>query len=296
MKKLITHDGSFHSDDVFAAAALSLYLKKKGEAFKIIRSRNEKNIKNGNYVFDLGGIYDEKLNRFDHHQINGAGKRKNGLEYSSFGLVWKKFGQKITGREEADFIEQKLVMPIDANDNGLDLSRSNFEGILPYTIDDVVSIFSQTALENLDQDKQFFKALVWAKEILKREIKKSHDRIKIAKIVQNFYKNSPNKKLIVINKPKVSRYEVSNALQDFPEPLFVVYSSSEDWRVLAMRKEKNSFKNRKDFPAIWAGLRDEKLQKVTGVSDSIFCHRGLFLAVAKSKEGAIKLAELALSA
>ena len=226
MKKLITHDGSFHSDDVFAAATLSLYLEKKGEAFKIIRSRNEKNIKNGNYVFDLGGIYDEKLNRFDHHQINGAGKRKNGLEYSSFGLVWKKFGQKITGREEADFIEQKLVMPIDANDNGLDLSRSNFEGILPYTIDDVVSIFSQTALENLDQDKQFFKALVWAKEILKREIKKSHDRIKIAKIVQNFYKNSPNKKLIVINKPKVSRYEVSNALQYFPEPLFVVYSSS----------------------------------------------------------------------
>ena len=63
-----------------------------------------------------------------------------------------------------------------------------------------------------------------------------------------------------------------------------------------MRKEKNSFKNRKDFPTIWAGLRDEKLQKVTGVSDSIFCHRGLFLAVAKSKEGAVKLAKLALSA
>src|SRR3990167_1327152 len=99
MKKLITHDGSFHSDDVFAAAALSLYLKKKGEAFKIIRGRDERIIKNGDYVFDLGGIYDEKSNRFDHHQIGGAGKRENGLEYSSFGLVWKKFGKKIAGRE-----------------------------------------------------------------------------------------------------------------------------------------------------------------------------------------------------
>ena len=39
---------------------------------------------------------------------------------------------------------------------------------------------------------------------------------------------------------------------------------------------------------------DETLQKVTGVEDAVFCHKGLFLAVAKSKEGAIKLAELAL--
>jgi len=42
-------------------------------------------------------------------------------------------------------------------------------------------------------------------------------------------------------------------------------------------------------------LRDKELQKVTGVADAIFCHRSLFLAVVKSKEGAIKLAELTLS-
>ncbi len=43
------------------------------------------------------------------------------------------------------------------------------------------------------------------------------------------------------------------------------------------------------------GLRDEELQKITGVEDAVFCHKGLFLAVSKSKEGAVKLAELALS-
>jgi len=36
------------------------------------------------------------------------------------------------------------------------------------------------------------------------------------------------------------------------------------------------------------------LQKITGVSDAFFCHKGLFLAVTGSKESAIKLAELAL--
>ncbi|MEK7128127.1 MAG: MYG1 family protein [Patescibacteria group bacterium] len=58
--KLVTHDGSFHSDDIFAAATLQIYLEKKGEAFEIIRTRDEEIIKNGDFVFDVGGIYDEK--------------------------------------------------------------------------------------------------------------------------------------------------------------------------------------------------------------------------------------------
>ena len=294
-KKLITHNGSFHSDDIFACATLCLMLGKKDETFEIIRTRNEEITKTGDYVFDLGGIYDEKTNRFDHHQAGGAGKRENNIEYSSFGLVWKKFGMGICGSQKVvDMIDKKLVAPVDAFDNGIDLYKNNFENILPYTIDDVLSIFSPTALEDMDKDEQFLKALVWAKEILKREIKKAGDKIKITKIIQDFYKESPDKKLIVIDKPKVSRYEVWDALQDFPEPLFVVYGDNEDWAVVAMRKERNIFKNRKDFPVSWAGLRDKELQKITGVADSIFCHRNLFLAVAKSKEGAIKLAQIAV--
>jgi uncharacterized UPF0160 family protein len=294
-KKLITHDGSFHADDIFACAALCLMLEKDNEKFKIIRTRDEKIIKNGDYVFDVGGVYDKKTNRFDHHQPGGAGGRDNGIEYSSFGLVWKKFGRKICGSQKvADILDKKLVAPVDAFDNGIDLIENKFENILPYTIDDVLSIFSPTALENINEDRQFLKVLTWAKEILKREIKKTNDKIKITKIIQDFYKKSRDKRLVIIDKPKVSRYEIWDALQDFPEPLFIVYNSINEWRVVAMRLSYNSFANRKDFPNAWAGLRDTELQKVSGVPDSIFCHRGLFLASAKSKEGAIKLAELAL--
>ena len=49
-------------------------------------------------------------------------------------------------------------------------------------------------------------------------------------------------------------------------------------------------------PKEWGGLRDEALQRVTGVSDAVFCHTGLFLCGAKSKEGAITLARKALEA
>ncbi|MDO8639771.1 MAG: MYG1 family protein [bacterium] len=293
--KLVTHDGSFHTDDLFACATLSLVLEKRREQFEIIRTRDQEIINSADYVFDVGGICDPKNNKFDHHQANFKEKRKNSITYSSFGLVWQKFGAEVAGTKEiADFIEQKLVIPIDANDNGIDLYKSNFPDVLPYTLQDVLAIFSPTALEDLEKDEQFIKALVWAKEILIREIKKANDQIEITKIIQSFYKKAEDKRLVVIDEPKVSRYEIWDALQDFSEPLFVVYGDNNDWSVVAMRKEKNSFGNRKDFPSSWAGLKAKELQNITGVSDAVFCHNNLFLAVAKSKEGAIKLAELAL--
>ncbi|KKQ20686.1 MAG: hypothetical protein US33_C0014G0006 [Parcubacteria group bacterium GW2011_GWC1_36_9] len=292
--KLVTHDGSFHADDIFAAATLSIMLSNKGETFEIIRTRDQKIINNADYVFDLGRIYKENLNRFDHHQTGGAGERE-GIPYSSFGLVWKKFGGEITGNKKiTDIIERKLVMPVDVNDNGVDLYKNNFPNIFPYTLQDVFAIFSPTAFEDLDKNKQFMEALAWAKEILQREIKKAKDQIEIAKIIRNFFKKTKDKKLIIIDKPKVSRFEIWDALQDFPEPLFVVYGDKEDWSIVAMRKEKNSFGSRKNFPISWGGLSYKDLQKITGVSNAVFCHRALFMAVAKSKEGAVKLAQLAI--
>lgn len=293
--KLITHDGSFHADDLFATATLSIYLENKGEAYEIIRTRDKETIEKGDYVFDVGGIYDEKNNKFDHHQANFKEKRVNGIIYSSFGLVWRKFGVEISGSKIiADFIENKLVMPVDANDNGIDLYQNNFPDILPYTLQDLLAVFSPTAFENTEKDEQFIKALAWVKEILNREIKRAKDQIEITKIIQNFYNNSVDKRLVIIEKPKVSRYEIGEALQDFPEPLFVVYGDNEDWSVSTLRKDKYSFGNRKDFPAPWAGLKDKELQEMTGVQDAVFCHKNLFLSVAKSKEGAIKLAQIAV--
>ena len=293
--KLITHNGSFHADDIFAAATLSLMLEKRGESFKIIRTRNHEIINKGDYVFDVGGIYDEKTDRFDHHQLDFKEKRENNILYSSFGLVWKKYGKELCGSEKVkEIIDNKLVISIDANDNGVDLCKNNFENILPYTVIDVFSVFSPTALENMEKDTQFLKVFAWAKEILKREVKKANDQIEIKKIIQNFYQSSYDKRLIVIDTLKVSRYEIWDALQEFSEPLFIVYSTADDWRIVAMRSNNNSFKNRKDFPKTWASLRDEEFQKISKVSDAIFCHRGLFLAGVKSKEGAITLAQKAL--
>ena len=62
----------------------------------------------------------------------------------------------------------------------------------------------------------------------------------------------------------------------------------------ALRLGPSAFATRIKFPESWAGKRDKDLAEVSGVSDSVFCHNGRFLAVAKSKEGALALAKLAL--
>ena len=54
------------------------------------------------------------------------------------------------------------------------------------------------------------------------------------------------------------------------------------------------FERKMYFPESWAGKRGEELAKITGVPDAVFCHDNRFLAVTKSKEGAVKLAQLAI--
>ncbi len=295
MKKLVTHNGSFHADDIFACATLSLMLEKEGQEFEIIRTRDEEIIKNGDYVFDVGGIYDGELNRFDHHQKGGAGKRENGIEYSSFGLVWKKFGKELCNTEEVvGIIDNRLVAPIDADDNGFDLVESKHK-ISPYLIQDFFLALRPALREkNADNNEMFLESVRIAKEILTREIIHVEDAIISEQKIEAIYEKTEDKRILILEE----NFHDEDILSKFEEPLFVIYPRAADnlWGIRAVRESSKTFKNRKDFPKNWAGLRDDDLQKVTGVDDAVFCHKGLFLAVAKSKEGAIKLAELALLA
>ncbi len=292
--KLVTHDGSFHADDIFAAVTLSLYLEKKGKRFKIIRTRDEESISTGDYVFDVGGIYDENVNKFDHHQPGGAGERLNGIEYAAFGLVWKKFGVELCGSEKvAGIVEKKLVAPIDAHDNGINLVLNQHE-VTPYSIQNF--FYSKRATWREDDrtdDEAFFECLPVAKEILSREIIQAKDSVIAEEEVIKTYKNTEDKRIIILDKNYLFQYDVEN----FPEPLFVITPSrsiNDKWTVKAVRKDPKTFNNRKDFPKAWAGLKDQELEAVSGVPGAVFCHRNLFLAVAKTREGAIKLAQIAI--
>ncbi len=292
IKKIITHNGSFHADDIFSCAAICILLRKKKEGFKIIRTREEGVIAEGDYVFDVGGTYNENENRFDHHQPGGAGRRENGIEYASFGLVWKKIGEELCdSAEAAKIIEEKLVSPIDAFDNGIDLFEPR-RGVSPYILERVFMAMEPTwREENLDVNTMFLECVKMAEKILQREIVHARDYILAEQSAREIYRKTSDKRIIVLDKDYPAEFTVEN----FPDAFFVIYPRRDGtWGAKTIRLEKDSFRNRKDFPLGWAGLRYEEAARATGVPDAIFCHRSLFMAVAKSKEGAIKLAELAL--
>ncbi len=286
-KILVTHNGTFHADDIFATATLAILLDNK---IKVIRTRDEKIISKADFVYDVGGIDDAKTNHFDHHQIGGAGKRENGVPYASFGLVWKKYGETVCGSiEVAKKIDTKLVQAIDANDNGVNLFNLVGE-TAPYTFQDIIFAYRPSWKEEPDYDKAFFELVILAKKILEREIKKMQDELEARTIVIKAYEKSEDKRIVIID----GSYPWGETLGSFSEPLYVVFPKTNTWRVECVRKEKYSFENRKSLPESWAGKRDKELVEITGIPDATFCHNGRFMAVANSKEGAIALANKAL--
>lgn len=296
-KILVTHNGAFHADDLFATATLSIL--NKGN-IKVVRTRDPKVIESADYVFDVGGIYDPEKNRFDHHQKGGAGSRSNGIPYASFGLVWKKYGEQLCGSKEvADKIDEKIACSIDAIDNGVDISRSLFDGIVPYFADQVFLDYIPTWKEsNKNIDSIFIEQAKKVQALLQREIEIAKADIEGKSIIINAYNDSKDKRIIIINE-NFPRYLYQNTLSSLPEPMYLVFPSghSSVWKIEAIKKSVDTMESRKPFPESWRGVFDaDKLREISGISDIIFCHRGGFLTETLSKEGAIKLAEKALIA
>jgi uncharacterized UPF0160 family protein len=75
---------------------------------------------------------------------------------------------------------------------------------------------------------------------------------------------------------------------------FVVYPTTDSWRCQQVPLQPHSALARQSFPSAWLSLSNQAFQEASGVSDATFCHRAGFLCGAKSKEGALRLAELAL--
>ena len=77
--------------------------------------------------------------------------------------------------------------------------------------------------------------------------------------------------------------------------LFVVHPRDKDWCVTGIRREEEGFALRADLPAAWAGLTNGDLEAASGVQGASFCHHGRFIAAAKSREAALKMAEIAVA-
>jgi len=274
-KTIATHNGNFHADDVFSIAAL----KSIFPSFKLIRTRDLELIAKADIVIDVGGEYDSDADRFDHHQRGGAGERENGIPYSSFGLIWQKYGLEICqdNQDVANAVDAGLVSTIDAIDCGHVKGVS--QGI---SLSQTISMFNPTWQEDSHFDTCFDEAVDFASRVLTRFIA-------VAKAIDS----AQDPRVIVLEKYTPWKRTV-HALSE--EALYMIYpSQTGQWRIQTVPVELGSFEDRKSLPKQWAGLSDNELKEVTGIDDAMFCHNGLFIAGAESFESTMKMASIALN-
>lgn len=306
MKILVTHNGTFHADDVFAVATFLLVksIEKPEEKWQVVRSRDKEMIEKADAVLDTGDVYDPAKLRFDHHQQDGAGVRDNAIPYAAFGLVWKEYGTVICG---GDFfiskqIDDGLVSSLDAHDNGVKLYDELYS-VSPFDLSNYVKVWNHTWREEDEAGEKvednnlaaFLQLVDWAKGLILREITRYKDKNAAFELVKVAYEKSEDKKVVILDR----FYPWQDVILEYPEPMFVIYPVDRGmygkWAAKTVPREKNSFESRVLLPEAWAGKIDLELQKVSGVSDATFCHNARFLAIAGSKEGAIELAKTALN-
>ena len=286
-KTIATHNGNFHADDVFSIAAFKMLLP----SFKLIRTRDLELITKADIVLDVGGVYDADADRFDHHQRGGAGGRENGVPFSSFGLIWQKYGLEICQGNQAvaNAVDAGLVSNIDAIDCG------HVEGVIQgITLSQTIGMFNPTWQEDSHCDVCFDEAVEFAACVLTRFIAAASGGISAKAIVAKAIDDAEDPRVIVLEQYTPWKKTVHTLSE---EALYVVYpSQTGEWRIQTVPVELGSFEDRKSLPKPWAGLSDEELQEVTGIEDAMFCHNGLFIAGAKSFESTMKMASMALQA
>ena len=287
MIKIVTHSGAFHADDVFAVAAFQLLLGK--ENVEVIRTRDDETIATGDYVVDVGGVYEHDKKRYDHHQP-GAPVRDNGIPYAGFGLMWLYYGEEICGSVEvAEAIEEKLCVPIDASDNAVNIWESGKFELAPLEWDDIVKTWRSFDDTEETMDGQFMKVVDIAREYLRRVITKQRLKLEDKARAEKLYKETDDHSIIVSDDPVSRRWFIEKG------DVNVVVHPRDDgsWMAINVEKDKDTYETKVNFPAAWAGLRDKELAEVSGIADALFCHKNLYLFAAGSKESAIAAARLA---
>ncbi|WP_229632113.1 MYG1 family protein [Pseudoduganella violaceinigra] len=307
---IVTHSGKFHADDAWAVAALTV-LHPDAD---IIRTRDPALIDTGDFVVDVGGVWDPAAGRFDHHQKGFGGARQTGVPYASAGLVWREYGARCvstlalahTGHQLTEDKAREIAYGIDADVvQYLDLSDVGAAKSAPggYGLSAVISGYNSNWLDEQRLGYgaaaeafrlvQFRRAMAVLTDVMINAVKYRVGALLALEQVRAGEKLEGGKVLFLRNGALPWSQVVR---KEMPKVLFVISHAIAEQRYMlnTVPASPDSFDARADLPEAWAGLRDAELAAVTGVADAGFCHNGRFIASAKSYEGIRAMASLAL--
>lgn len=287
-----THSGSFHADDVLAAAALRLATP----SVTILRTRDQSQLDAADIIFDVGRVFDPAACRFDHHQPEYNETREDGIPYSSFGLIWRELGAELCGSAAAaSRVDRWMVQGVDAIDCGVTLSKET-PPVIVMSISSAIGSFNPGWQDDTSPDalnEAFERAVTWVTALLQNIIREANG-METARAVVEQGALLESGRLMVLDSD-VPWKELVLGAPEYEQLLYVVSPDAQSrWRVHAVPERAGSFNNRKSLPAAWAGLDGEELDNVAGLQGCVFCHRSRFVAGHMTKDGAIEMARLAL--
>jgi uncharacterized UPF0160 family protein len=275
-------------------------------------------------VVDVGGVYDEGKQRFDHHQRGFTEVFGHGFEtkLSSAGLVYKHFGKEvIANRTQLPLDDEKVttlwlkiykefVEAIDAIDNGI----SQYPTDLAPKYHSRTDLSSRVArlnpawnqpFDSVTLDNQFAKAsALTGEEFVDRMFYYANAwlpaRGLVSAALETSLKVHPSRKIVLFEQflPwKEHLFELESASTSVAtKAIYVIYpdESGGNWRIQAVPVTPESFESRKALPEVWRGLRDEVLNETSGIEGCVFVHASGFIGGNQSREGALQMAITAL--
>lgn len=297
---LVTHSGGFHADELLSSVILTRLFPDAA----LIRSRDEDWISSGQgrIVYDVGRAYDPASGMFDHHQ-RPAPLRPDGQPYSSFGLIWHQFGRDYLRQlsvPEVDLdtvhasFDRGFVLPVDLMDNGaLDPSVAGpLAGLtLPVLLESLKPVWDDPAPDA--EDRAFAAALPLARAFVEAAIARTAGKLRAEAIVHDAIARAGASQVLELPRSMPYRSVIDKAGAE--HLLFVIHPRGADWALNGIRRDANSFAQRADLPAGWAGLTDAALEAASGVSGARFCHNARFIAVADSREAIVQMAKIAVA-
>ncbi|KAF8481208.1 GAMM1 protein [Russula ochroleuca] len=323
LKVIGTHNGTFHCDE-----ALAVYMLRLTKAYRdadVKRTRDPTILDTCDIVVDVGAVYDESKQRFDHHQRGFGEVFGHGFttKLSSAGLIYKHFGREIISNKlqltpddpkvESLWLKlyKEFIEALDGIDNGITQYPNDIQPKYRSRTDlsSRVSWLNPAWNEPFDSqtiDAQFSKASQLAgEEFLGRLNYYSRSWLPAHDLVLDGLSRrvsvDPSGRIILFNlfipwKEHLFELEVELAVPAHAQPLYTIYpdEGSGNWRVQAVPVSSESFESRKALPEPWRGIRDEELSRVSGIEGCIFVHASGFTGGNKTKDGALEMAKRAL--
>lgn len=304
MKKIITHSGTFHTDEIFAIALLAkFYLDCPVSELDLIRTRDEKELdkfqkdKNA-FVIDVGLKFEPEFLNFDHHQDDSRlvwredqkpeGFSSNSpFKKSSCGLIWDWL--LINGNEELKGYNYKLIRKIENMVKKVDLSDG---GEIGWNEAKSYSYFNRkktdskgNSLSTEEYEKiqysQFKKALQLAEWYienfiyLRSKTEINEQKVKEAIEEAEFYDHP--EVLFFKNDPFNSKH-LGSILSKKAKIIAVYDEDDKNWSLKVVNDSSNSlFKGRLKMPRSWSGMQGEELKKKSGFYYANFCHKDRFI-------------------